>query len=64
MAALLKYFRHEPKQKPPVLLDPKGSLSEKVPTSSIELMNNISFMIFRIRLDKKTNAMPVWLGST
>ena len=41
MAGLLKYFHHEPKQKLPVLPDPKGSLSEKVPSSSIELTNNI-----------------------
>ena len=41
MAGLLEYFRHEPKQKPPVLPDLKGSLSEKVPTSSVELTNNI-----------------------
>ena len=50
MAGLLKYFRSEPKQKLPVLPDPKGSLSEKVPSSSIELMNNIVHNI----LDKKT----------
>ena len=41
MAGLLKYFHREPKQKLPVLPDPKGSLSEKVPSSSIELTNNI-----------------------
>ena len=44
LACLLKYFHHEPKQKPPILPDPKGSLSEKVPTSSIEL-NNIIYNI-------------------
>ena len=41
MAGLLKYFRRESKQKLPVLPDPKGSLSEKVPSSSIELTNDI-----------------------
>ena len=49
MAGLLKYFRCKPKQKLPVLPDPKGSLSEKVPSSSIELTNNIVHNI----LDKK-----------
>ena len=37
MASLLKYFHHESKQKLPVLPDPKG----EVPSSSVELMNNI-----------------------
>jgi len=41
MAGLLKYFCHESKQKLPVLSDPKDNLSEKVPSSSIEFMNNI-----------------------
>ena len=50
MAGLLKYFHHKPKQNLPVLPDPKGSLSEKVPSSSIELTNNIVHNI----LDKKT----------
>ena len=50
MAGLLKYFRRESKQKLPVLPDLKGSLSEKVPSSSIELTNNIVHDI----LDKKT----------
>ena len=40
MASLLKYFRRESKQKLPVLPDP-SSLSEKVPSSSIELTNDI-----------------------
>ena len=50
MAGLLKYFCHEPKLKLPVLPDLKGSLSEKVPSSSIDLTNNIIYDI----LDKKT----------
>ena len=50
MAGLLKYFCREPKQKLPVLPDLKGSLSEKVPSSSIELTNNIIYNI----LNKKT----------
>ena len=50
MAGLLKYFRCESKQKLPVLPDPKGSLSEKVPSSSIELTNDIVHDI----IDKKT----------
>ena len=50
MAGLLKYFCCESKQKLPVLPAPKGSLSEKVPSSSIELTNNIIHNI----LDKKT----------
>ena len=50
MAGLLKYFHREPKQKLPVLPDPKSSISEKVPSSSIELMSNIVHNI----LDKKT----------
>ena len=50
MAGLLKYFRREGKQKLPVLPDPKGSLSEKVPSSSIELTNNVVHNI----LDKET----------
>ena len=41
MAGMLKYFRCESKQKLPVLPDLKGSLSEKVPSSSIELTNDI-----------------------
>ena len=52
MAGLLKYFRREHKQKLPVLPDPKGSLNKKVPSSSIELMNNVVHNI----LDK--NTMP------
>ena len=45
MAGLLKYFRHEPKRKSPVLPYPKGTLSKKVPPlkSSIELTNNIIY---------------------
>ena len=50
MAGLLKYFCHEPKLKLSVLPDLKGSLSEKVPSSSIDLTNNIIYDI----LDKKT----------
>ena len=50
MAGLLKYFCSEPKQKLPVLPDLKGSLSEKVPSFSIELTNNIIYNI----LDKRT----------
>jgi len=50
MAGLLKYFRHESKQKLPVLSDLKGNLSEKVPSSSIELTKNIVHNI----LDEKT----------
>ena len=50
MAGLLKYFCRESKQKVPVLPDPKGSLSEKVPSSSIELTNSIVHDI----LDEKT----------
>ena len=50
MAGLLKYFRLESKQNLPVLPDPKGSLSEKVPSSSIELTNNVVQDI----LDEKT----------
>ena len=50
MAGLLKYFRRESKL--PVLPDPKGSLSEKVPSSSIELTNNTSHDI--LDNDKKT----------
>ena len=50
MAGLLKYFHREPKQKLPVLPDPKGNLSKKVPSSSIELTNNIVHNI----LDMKT----------
>ena len=50
MAGLLKYFHRKSKQKLPVLPDPKGSLSEKVPSSSIELTNNIAHGI----LDEKT----------
>ena len=41
MASLLKHFHHKSKQKPPVLPDLKGSLSEKVASSSIELTNSI-----------------------
>jgi len=52
MAGLLKYFCHESKQKLPVLPDPKGNLSEKVPSSSIELTNNIVHDI----LDEKTTS--------
>ena len=37
MAGSLKYFCREPKQNLPVLPNPKGNLSEKVPSSSIEL---------------------------
>jgi len=50
VAGWLKYFRCESKQKLPVLPDPKGNLSEKVPSSSIELTDNIVYDI----LDKKT----------
>ena len=51
MAGLLKYFHREPKQKLPVLPDPRGSLSsEEVPSSSLELMNNIIHNV----CDKKT----------
>ena len=50
MAGLLKYFRHESKQKLPVLPDLKGSLSKKVPSSLIELTNDIVHEI----IDKKT----------
>ena len=50
MASLLKYFRRESKQKLPVLPDPKGSLSEKIPSSSIELANDI--------IDEKTTPPP------
>jgi len=50
MAGLLKYFRRESKQKLPVLPDLKGNLSEIVPSSSIELTNNIVHDI----LDEKT----------
>ena len=56
MAGLLKYFHREPKQNLPVLPDSKGSLSEKVPSSSIELMNNIVHNI----LDKTTHTTYVW----
>ena len=38
MAGLLKYFCREPKQSLLVLPDPKG---KKVPSSSVELTNNI-----------------------
>ena len=47
MASLLNC---EPNQKLPVLPDLKGSLSEKVPSSSIDLINYINYNI----LDKKT----------
>ena len=50
MAGLLKYFYCEPNLKLPVLPDLKGSLSEKVPSSSIDLINYINYNI----LDKKT----------
>ena len=50
VAGLLKYFCCEPKQKLPVWADLKGSLGEKVPSSSIELTNNVIHDI----LDKKT----------
>ena len=52
MAGLSKYFRCEPKQKLPVLPDPRDSLSEKVLSYSIELMDNIVNNI----LDKKTTS--------
>ena len=39
------YFCCEPKLKLPVLPDLKGDLSEKVPSSSINLMNNIVYNI-------------------
>ena len=44
MASLLKHFRHKSKQKPPVMPDLKGSLSEKV-ASSIELTNSIVYNV-------------------
>ena len=47
---LVEYFCREPKQKLSVLPDPKGSLYEKVPSSSTELTNNIAYDI----LDRKT----------
>ena len=50
MAGLLKCFCHESKQKLPVLPDPKGSLSKKIPSSSIELTNDIVHDI----IDEKT----------
>jgi len=61
MVGLLKYFRRESKQKLPLLPDPKGNLSEKVLSSSIELTNNIVHDI----LDKKTTPCgntpwPAW----
>ena len=50
MIGLLKYFCRESKRKLPVLPDPKGSLSEKVPSSSIEFTNYIVHDI----IDEKT----------
>ena len=47
-----KYFRCEPKQKLPVLPDPRDSLSKKVLSYSIELTDNIVDNI----LDKKTTS--------
>ena len=52
MAGLLKYFRRQSKQNLSVLPDPKGSLSEKVPSSSIELTNDIVHDI----IDEKTTS--------
>ena len=50
MDGLLKYFFRESELKLPVLPDLEGSLSEKVPSSSVDLTNNIIHDI----LDKKT----------
>ena len=60
MEGLLKYFHHESKQNLPVLPDPKGSLSEKVPSSSIELAKNIIHNI----LDKVTKYHVESVGSS
>ena len=59
MEGLLKYFHHESKQNLSVLPDPKGSLSEKVP-SSIELAKNIIHNI----LDKMTKYHVESVGSS
>ena len=53
MVGLLKYFHREPKQKPPVSPNPKSSLSEEVPSSSVELTSNIICNI-QSQADKKT----------
>ena len=50
MVGLLKYFCREPKQSLLVLPDPKGSVIKKVPSSSVELTNNVVHDI----LDKET----------
>ena len=52
----MKYFHCEPEQKPPVLPDPKSSLSEKVPSSSIELNNSVHNIQSQAHSDKKTTS--------
>ena len=41
MASLLKHFHHKSKQKPSVLPDLKGSLSEKVASLTNSIVHNV-----------------------